>query len=106
MKGEYSKFSESDSYQNGKAIPMEYLKSLIVPGLSPHELQIKKGSIVILLRNIKNIEGFFNGTRSIIDDFIGKRLFRVTIEKGACLCREKRSNADNIPTSKGMKIPV
>lgn len=42
--------------------PTEFLNSLELPGLPPHNLQLKVGSVVIMLRNI-NQPPLCNGTR-------------------------------------------
>ncbi|XP_050340316.1 uncharacterized protein LOC126766608, partial [Bactrocera neohumeralis] len=42
--------------------PTEFLNSLDVPGLPPHNLQLKVGSVVIMLRNL-NQPKLCNGTR-------------------------------------------
>nr|GMC82608.1 heterogeneous nuclear ribonucleoprotein R-like isoform X1 [Ipomoea batatas] len=47
----------------------DFLHSILVPGLPPHKLILKKNCPVILLRNINPAEGLCNGTRLICDDF-------------------------------------
>ncbi|KAF2895043.1 hypothetical protein ILUMI_11133, partial [Ignelater luminosus] len=44
--------------------PIEFLNSLDVPGLPPHKLRLKVGSVVIMLRNI-NQPKLWNGTRLV-----------------------------------------
>ncbi|KIH55324.1 hypothetical protein ANCDUO_14520 [Ancylostoma duodenale] len=44
-------------------IPTEFLNRMTPPGFPPHELRIKIGSIVMLLRNLDFKEGLCNGTR-------------------------------------------
>lgn len=43
--------------------PTEFLNSLEVSGLPPHELHLKVGCIVMLLRNLNATQGLLNGTR-------------------------------------------
>jgi len=43
--------------------PTEFLNSLEVSGLPPHELNLKPGCIVMLLRNLNAAYGLLNGTR-------------------------------------------
>lgn len=54
--------------------PTEFLNSLELPGLPPHNLQLKVGSVVIMLRNI-NQPRLCNGTRLAV-----KRLMNNVIE--------------------------
>ena len=42
---------------------LEYLNSLMPSGLPPHELLLKKGAIVMLIRNLNVKHGLVNGTR-------------------------------------------
>nr|GEY60964.1 DNA helicase [Tanacetum cinerariifolium] len=44
---------------------MEYLNTITFPGFPPHELQLKVGSPIMLLRNVNLSGGLCNGTRMI-----------------------------------------
>ncbi|XP_074350186.1 uncharacterized protein LOC141689724 [Apium graveolens] len=46
--------------------PVEYLNSIKVPGLPPHDLVLKEGLVVMLLRNMNQSLGLCNGTRMIV----------------------------------------
>jgi hypothetical protein len=46
--------------------PTEFLDSLHLSDLPPHSLVLKKGTIVILLRNLNVIYNLMNGTRLIV----------------------------------------
>ncbi|XP_074336449.1 uncharacterized protein LOC141673595 [Apium graveolens] len=48
------------------AFPVEYLNSLNMPCIPKHELNIKVGVIVMLMRNLNQIIGLCNGTRMIV----------------------------------------
>lgn len=43
--------------------PTEFLNSIEVSGLPPHELKLKQGCIVMLMRNLNAKQGLLNGTR-------------------------------------------
>ncbi|XP_017227983.1 uncharacterized protein LOC108203520 [Daucus carota subsp. sativus] len=47
------------------AFPVEYLNSLSVPGLPAHDLKLKVGAVVMLMRNLNQTLGLCNGTRMI-----------------------------------------
>ena len=57
----------------GVNYPTEFLNSLDLPGLSPHNLQLKVGSPVILLRNL-NPSRLCNSTRLVI-----KKLMQINV---------------------------
>ena len=56
--------SENDS--EVLQFPVEFLDSLDLTGLPPHELTLKVGAIVMLLRNMNVAHGLLNGTRLIV----------------------------------------
>ena len=60
--------------------PTEFLNSLELPGLQPHNLQLKVGSIVIMLRNI-NQPRLCNGTRLAVKKLMNY-IIEATIIKG------------------------
>ena len=62
--------------------PVEYINSLQTAGIPPHQLTLKKGAVVMLLRNLNIRGGLCNGTRLIIQDVINARLIRATIANG------------------------
>ncbi|KAK6022767.1 hypothetical protein OSTOST_11521 [Ostertagia ostertagi] len=47
---------------------IEHLNKMIPSGMPPHELRLKKGCIVMLLRNLDVTKGLCNGTRLIVDE--------------------------------------
>ncbi|XP_074277016.1 uncharacterized protein LOC141600672 [Silene latifolia] len=55
----------------------EFLNSIKCSGLPNHELKLKVGAIVMLLRNIDQSRGLCNGTRLIVTD-LGSRVIRAT----------------------------
>ncbi|GJT48530.1 DNA helicase [Tanacetum coccineum] len=52
--------------------PMEYLNTITFPGFPPHELQLKVGSPIMLLRNVKLSGGLCNGTRMIVTSLMSR----------------------------------
>ena len=48
------------------SFPVEYLNSLNMPCLLKHELKIKVGVVVMLMRNLNQILGLCNGTRLVV----------------------------------------
>ncbi|KAJ8895238.1 hypothetical protein PR048_000563 [Dryococelus australis] len=62
--GELRTYKSVDSATNQDDVncPPEFLNSLDLPGLPPHNLQLKVGSVIIMLRNI-NQPRLCNGTR-------------------------------------------
>ncbi|XP_074324207.1 uncharacterized protein LOC141661121 [Apium graveolens] len=53
-----------------EAFPIEYLNSLNVAGMPPHDLKLKVGAVVMLMRNLNQTLGLCNGTRMIVTKFL------------------------------------
>ncbi|XP_074328132.1 uncharacterized protein LOC141666048 [Apium graveolens] len=49
-----------------EAFPVEYLNSLNVAGMPPHDLKLKVGVVVMLMRNLNQTLDLCNGTRMIV----------------------------------------
>ena len=52
--------------------PTEYLNTLRFPGLPPHDLFLKIGAPIMLLRNLNLAGGLCNGTRMIVTQVLTK----------------------------------
>lgn len=61
--------------------PTEFMNSLTPNGLPPHDLRLKKGAIVILIRNMNIANGLCNGTRLKIID-VGSHVLTLRIISG------------------------
>lgn len=57
-----------DDLQN--AFLTEYLNSINISGMPPHELKLKVGVVVMLMRNINQTLGLCNGTRMIVTKYL------------------------------------
>ncbi|KAK6014187.1 hypothetical protein OSTOST_20459 [Ostertagia ostertagi] len=77
--------------QGEQLFQQEYLNSLTPTGMPPHELRLKKGAIVMLLRNLDVTNGLCNGTRLKVET-----LRRFTL---GCkfICGERRGQLAIIP---------
>ena len=80
----------------GSLYPTEFLNTLNMSGLPLHELRVKTGAVVMLLRNLDQGSGLCNGTRLIVTavhanilecmiitgDFLGNRVMipRITLQ--------------------------
>jgi ATP-dependent DNA helicase PIF1 len=58
----------SDDPSDERNYPAEFLHTLTFSGMPPHQLTLKKGSIVMLLRNLNPKKGLCNGTRLVVKE--------------------------------------
>ncbi|XP_074356202.1 uncharacterized protein LOC141695891 [Apium graveolens] len=58
-------FGRTDEDLN-EAFPIEYLNSLNVAGMPPHDLKLKVGAVVMPMRNLNQTLGLCNGTMMIV----------------------------------------
>lgn len=50
------------------SFPVEYLNSINLPSIPKHDLKLKVGAVVMLMRNLNQIMGLCNGTRVVLTD--------------------------------------
>ena len=78
--------------------PIEFLDSLKLAGLPPHELNLKVGSVVMLLRNMNVVHGLLEGTRlmarKMYFNVLDLEIFGVESGRRVRLPRVDRSPAD------------
>ncbi|CAN1801729.1 ATP-dependent DNA helicase PIF1 [Linum perenne] len=90
--GEEITYLSSDYIDNEKGkqsvadpeFPVEMLNSLQVPGFPDHEIKLKVGVPIILLRNIDQSAGLCNGTRMVVK-LLGKWFIEAQIISGSNL---------------------
>ena len=58
---------------------VEVLNALDVPGMPPHNLTLKVGSVVIVLRNLNVEMGIVNGTRLLITELQDRLIYGIPL---------------------------
>jgi hypothetical protein len=87
LQGEEVTYLSSDSVCNASTngldsmYPMEFLNTLKFPGIPDHELKLKIGLPIMLLRNINQATGLCNGTRMTITQ-LGQKYIEAQIITG------------------------
>lgn len=76
----YKSVDQTVELEQAANYPTEFLNSLDLPGLPPHNLRLKVGSVVIMLRNV-NPPKLCNGTRLVVKD-LKPNVIKATILKG------------------------
>lgn len=56
----------TEDYNDIDTYPVEFLNAQHISGISPHKLSLKKGTIVMLIRNLNPKKGLCNGTRLVV----------------------------------------
>ncbi|CAG8510635.1 10177_t:CDS:1 [Ambispora leptoticha] len=86
--------SVPDDYLN--LYPIEYLNSLTPQDLPPHELTLKVGASIMLLRNLDPTNGFCNGKDLSVDNFKHEQLM---LKCNGRLSRQTCIHTQNSPTA-------
>ncbi|XP_074288915.1 uncharacterized protein LOC141614060 [Silene latifolia] len=74
--------SDDRGIGDGDIHSTEFLNSIKCVGLPNHQLKLKVGAMVMLLRNIDQSRGLCNGTRLIVTD-LGARVIRCSVLTGS-----------------------
>ncbi|GJV15684.1 DNA helicase [Tanacetum coccineum] len=74
----------NDGAETEMLYPIEHLNTFKLPGFPPHQLELKVGVPVMLLRNVNIADGLCNGTRMIVRQLMTK-LIEVQIITGTVL---------------------
>ena len=85
LPGEADVFRSADSIVHDDQVtsfPTEFLNSMRASGMAPHRLELKKGCILMLLRNLSKRNGLCNGTRLIYLGKQGNFLLRCKVANG------------------------
>lgn len=78
----YHSADRPDDTEHAGIYPVEFLNSLNPQGMPAHEVRLKVGCPIILLRNIDPNMGLANGTRLIVTAF-RQRVIKATIMSGS-----------------------
>ena len=62
--------------------PPEFLNTIELPGMAPHCLRLKKGMLVMLIRNLNPSEGHCNGVKYVVNSLL-ERVIEVTSVNGS-----------------------
>jgi len=93
---------------HAREFPAEFLHSCNPPGFAPHQLRLKVGIPIILLRNISPAQGLANGTRLVVTH-LSRSIIQARILTGShvgnvvCL---PRVNMDTDPEDKRVPIQI
>jgi hypothetical protein len=97
---------ESENESERLAYPVEVLNSLELSGLPPHKLTLKKGCIVMLLRNLNTKAGLCNGTRLIVREMKNNVIIAHILKKERLGKRVFIPRVDLIPSEDEFPVTI
>ena len=74
--------SSDTTTDNNPDFSPEFLNSFDLPGMAPHCLKLKKGMLVMLIRNLNPAEGHCNGVKYVVNNLLD-RVIEVTSVSGS-----------------------
>ena len=74
--------SSDTTDENSSDFTPEFLNSCDLPGLAPHCLKLKKGMLVMLLRNLDPENGHCNGVKYVVNNLLD-RVLEITAVNGS-----------------------
>ena len=72
----------TDENEKPLDVPIEFINDELPTGYPQHDLQLKLGTIVIVLRNLSTHQGIVNSTRGIVT-FLGKNVIQLKVLTGS-----------------------
>ena len=72
---QYFSFNSVCEGTNATHFPIEFLDSLELSGLPPHKLELKKGSPIIMMKNLDHPR-LCNETRLIVEETVARKFYR------------------------------
>ena len=81
LPGESTEYKSCDKVSNSEChmYPTEFLNTIELQGIPPHNLELKLGAVIMLLRNLNPSEGHVNGTRYVVQNLLPHVIDVITI---------------------------